>query len=129
MKEIPPFLIRSSAANKTGSTSWKAGKGGGAGTGRSRGLQDQGNAFVPQAGLQCWRLSGLRHVPVDCHCCGGNLPVVAPGPRLLHTWIFVGCFSAAPLLAASRDDCRDVSPLDRIPAFNVSKSPVCEHKS
>lgn len=43
------------------------------------------------------RLSGLRHAPVDCHCSGGNVPVVAPGPRLLHTWMFVGCFSAAQL--------------------------------
>lgn len=34
VKEIPPFLILSSVANKkTGSTSWHAGKGGGAGTG------------------------------------------------------------------------------------------------
>lgn len=32
-------------------------------------------------------------------------------------------------LVGSRDNCCDVSPLDRIPAFNVSKSPVCEHKS
>lgn len=120
MKEIPPFLIRSSAANKTGSTSWHAGKGGGAGMGGchwlfrcQKRLQIQG--YVHPAGLTAmlerwepWRafpwfpfrarrISGLRHAPVDCHCSGGNVPVVAPSPRLLHSWIFAGCFSAPPL--------------------------------
>lgn len=98
---------------------------------------------MPRACLPCWdvgscserptvggarSVSGLRPGPEDSHCSGDG-PLVAAGPRLLHTWMFVGCVSAAPLhprgLAGSQDGCRDVTPPDRVPALHVSPSPAC----
>lgn len=119
VKEIPPFLILSSAANKkrdppvgTLGRAEARGREAAIASGDVRGNCRFRDRF-PRRRPDCHagrlgshgkrpacsarRVSGLRHAPVDRHCSGGNVAVVAPGPRLLHTWMLVGCFSAARL--------------------------------